>query len=471
MKRDYDMGTKTGAISRHDELKRRGLNNEKIIADFIASENGIEKKDKLPNEMYDKVNYLCRKYMDRMAHFALDYDFIVDEDAFKTVMICMFEKNPVFHSSFCVNPVKPYWRVCDYNINDVVSVFESDDVEKAADDFHSQYIPVSSNIQFKAALIYHGGKTRVALFWNHMCADGGGFKTFYQDFCRNFNEYVTAGKSPVNFTTGSRSFKEVYKDFSKEDYKAAKRLLANHSAHCKYTLPFTPERESDKPVIVRRHVNSDIFKAACAAAKKIGASVNDLLAAAYIDAIYEITGCPNNEEISISCAVDLRRHIKDLSRIGITNHTTFMKCSVPKRGENKIETLINTAKCNAENKADKFLGLHGLPLLDFAYSSMIYAQAELVVGLFYNNAALSISNMGAVDTKAFALDGHEPTNAYVVGAIKRKPCAAVNISTLGGNLVMTICVKGNEDDRKVIEQTFDHMENYFKLFIEQVNAD
>ena len=47
-------------------------------------ENYIVPK-KLKSEMYDKVNLMCRNYMDRMARFEVDYDFIIDEEKFKNV--------------------------------------------------------------------------------------------------------------------------------------------------------------------------------------------------------------------------------------------------------------------------------------------------------------------------------------------------------------------------------------------------
>ena len=60
--------------SRFNELKTRGLNDENLIASLIEKEikeNYIVPK-KLKSEMYDKVNYMCRRYMDRIARFELD---------------------------------------------------------------------------------------------------------------------------------------------------------------------------------------------------------------------------------------------------------------------------------------------------------------------------------------------------------------------------------------------------------------
>ena len=59
---------------------------------------------KLKAELWDKMHYLFRDFNDRMVHLALCYDFEIDIEVLKTVLICFFEKAPVLHSSF-VNKV------------------------------------------------------------------------------------------------------------------------------------------------------------------------------------------------------------------------------------------------------------------------------------------------------------------------------------------------------------------------------
>ena len=89
-------------------------------------------------------------------------------------------------------------------------------------------------------------------------------------------------------------------------------------------------------------------------------------------------------------------------------------------------------------------------ILNIGYSTMVYAQAEIVVGLFYNNANLAISNVGKMDLDALSLNGHKPIGAAVAGAAKKKPCAMMTALTINGNLQLSICSVGNEEDEKII---------------------
>lgn len=448
------------ALKRAETLISRGLSDEKVIYSLVTDEISKDKpqKRKLPAEMYDKVNYMCRRHMDRMVHFELDYDFVPDVEALKTVIICFFEAAPVMHSSFVDNHIAPYWRVCDYHIDEVLTVKEVDDLSVAADEFLLRDIDVKSNVQMKIGLFTKNDACKICFLFNHMCMDGGDLKRFLHGLIQNYNGYVQSGEPPVNFYSGTRAYKRVYDDLSREDKSKAKKLFANVSAHDKHSLPFSAKSKDDYKIIARKKIGKDVFETARAVGKSYGATANDVIVAAYIRAFYSVSDCPENERVGVSCAVDLRRYIKDIETTGYTNHTTFMPCIVESKGKDMLETLKAVVKSTGEAKQDKFMGLHGLPLLNMGYSTMVYAQAELVVGAFYTNANLAVSNIGALDTAALSIDGHLPVDATFAGAVKNKPCALMSALSTNGNLSLTVCINGNEKDKELLDNFFDAIE-------------
>lgn len=418
---------------------------------------------RLPAEMYDKVNYMCRRYMDRIARFELDYDVIPDMDAFKAVIVAFFEAAPVFHSRFVDNHIVPYWKICNYSIDDILTVKETDDLEKAADEFLLRDIDVKSNVQMNIAVLTSNGRCKICFMWNHMCMDGGDLKQFLDDLFKSYNIYVKDKNLPLAFKDGgSRSYKEVYRDFSKDDQKKAKKLFANVSSNDKHHLPFTKAEKSDGKYLVRHKISSEVFEKARLVGKARGATVNDIIAAAYIRAFYDISGCDKNERVGISCAIDLRRYIKNLRNTGYTNHTAFIPCVVEHCGNNIQDTLDSVVKYTKKVKDDKFMGLHGLPLLNLGYSTMVYAQAELIVGAFYTNANLAISNVGAFDVDGLSIGSSKPVGAAVAGAAKEKPCAMMTALTLNGELSLSICIRGNEKDRDMLSSFFNQIEKNLK---------
>ena len=420
---------------------------------------------KLNAELWDKMHYLFRDFNDRMVHVELHYDFEIDIEALKTVLICFFEKAPVLHSSFKDNHVSPYWIVKPYTIEDVLTVAYPDDLEKAVDDFLTQYLPPDSDLQMKVAVFFKDGTSTLCVVENHMCMDGGDFKYFMKALCENYNAYVEKGISPIELREGTRSYEAVYEDFSKTEQRMARNLYKNVCAKDEHKFPLTPDSIRDRSFIAKRKISAETFDKIRAAGKKHGATVNDMLLTAYFYSLYELAGYDPSDSVTISCAIDLRRHIKDVSDEGLTNHTAFMQCNIPERGRDIFETLQYAVQSSQKFKHDKFMGLYGLPLLKLGYSILPHAASEEIIKIGYSNPLLAMSNIGILESDKLALQGHEPTDGFMTGAVKYKSYALLSVTSLRKELTISMCVRGNDEDRAIVERFFDIMEKSIGLLI------
>lgn len=414
---------------------------------------------KLNAELWDKMHYLFRDFNDRMVHAELHYDFEVNLEALKTVLICMLEKAPVLHSSFTDNRISPYWKVEDYHIDEVVHAYHIDESElkDRVNDFLVQYIPPEAKLQIQVAVFYYNGKTAICIVENHMCMDGGDFKYFLKTMCKNYTDYVEKHISPIELKTGSRAYTQVYEDFSKTEQKMAKNLYRNINSADDHGFPFTADNLRDKSFIARRKFPATTFEQLRASGKKRGATINDMLLTAYFYSLYQLAGFDSSESVSISCAIDLRRHIKNSDENGITNHTAWMQCKVPQRGNNIFETLEYVMRSSNQFKEDRFMGLHGLPLLSFGYKIMPLAASEEVIKIGYANPLLAMSNIGILEVDKLSLSGNEPIDGFMSGAVKYKPFALLSATTMRKEITLSMCVRGNEQDEKIVENFFDLM--------------
>lgn len=421
---------------------------------------------KLNAELWDKMHYLFRDFNDRMVHLELHYDFEIDIDALKTVLICFLEKAPVLHSRFVDNHVSPYWEVMPYNIDDVLHVFYPENLPEETDCFLTQYIPPESSLQIQVGVFFHNGKTTLCMVENHMCMDGGDFKYFLNEFCTAYTKLVTEKKAPVALREGTRSYDSVYADFSKTQEKMARNLYKNVCAKDTHKFPLTNPCDNDKSFIARRKLTEDTFLKLKAAGKEKGATINDMLLTAYFFALYELADFGKKESVTISCAIDLRRHIKDTSEQGITNHTAFMQCNIPQRGEDIFETLRYVVNSSNKYKKDKFMGLYGLPLLKLGYRLLPHTASEEIIKIGYSNPLLAMSNIGILDHRKLALCGNEPTDGYMTGAVKYKPYVLLSATSMRNEITMSMCVKGNEEDKKTVERFFDLFEKNISELIQ-----
>ncbi len=417
-------------------------------------------------ELWDKMHYLFRDFNDRMVHLELHYDFEIDIEAVKTVLICFLEKAPVLHSSFVDNHISPYWEVKPYNIDNVLTVKHSDDIKNDIDAFLTQYIPPESDLQLKAAVFYYEGKSALCIVENHMCMDGGDFKYFIKSFCNAYTEYTLNGVSPFSLRQGTRAYDSVYDDFSPEQQKAAKNLFKNVCAKDDHRFPLTKDSKEDKSFIARRKISEELFGKLKAVGKQNGATVNDVLVAAYFYSLYELADYDVNDSVTISCAIDLRRHMENDQGQGVTNHTAFMQCNIPQRGRDIFETLQYVINSSNLFKNDKFMGLYGLPLLNFGYSILPHTASEEVIKIGYNNPLLAMSNIGILDHKALCLGEHEPFDGFMTGAVKYKPFVLLSATSMRNVITLSMCVRGNDEDKKIVERFFDIMERNLKSMVE-----
>jgi len=415
---------------------------------------------RLNAELWDKMHYLFRDFNDRMVHVELEYDYEIDIQALRTVLVCFFEKAPVLHSSFTDNHIRPYWTVNTYSIDDALTVETVSEEELAAkvDEFLTQYIPPEAEIQMKVAVFYHGGKSTLCIVENHMCMDGGDFKYFMKALCRNYNNYIQNGISPLDLRQGSRSYTSVYKDFSKKDKKAAESLYRNINKKDEHRFPLTKSEKDDKSFIARHIIPAEKFLLIRSEGKKYGATINDMLMAAYFTSLYELAGWDKSESVSISCAIDLRRHMKDDEDMGVTNHTAWMQCRIPELGRDIFETLQYSIRSANQFKQDKYMGLHGLPLLSLGYKIMPHAASEEIIKIGYSNPLIAMSNIGILEVDKLALEGHEPVRGFMSGAVKYKPFVLLSATSMRNELTLSMCVRGNDEDKKIVERFFGFME-------------
>ena len=422
-------------------------------------------KLRLEAELWDKMHYLFRDFNDRMVHVELTYDFVPNIEALKTVIICAFEKVPVLHSKFVDMKLWTHWEVMKYNIDDVFTVEYPDDIDAAANEFLTGYIAPTENIQMKIALFIKDGKSKLCMIENHMCMDGGDLKYFLQEFCDNYTKYVTEGKSPVNFRTGSRSYDNVYSGFSKTEAGVAKRLFKNINERDDHRFPLTADNIRDKSFIARKKFTADVLDKLKAKGKVLGATINELLLASYFYSVYELAGYPESDKVMISNAIDLRRHMDNMDGKGFTNHTAWMQCAVPERGKDIFETVKYVIESSNKFKKDKFMGLYGLPLLNFGYSFMPHAVSEEIIKIGYSNPFMAMSNIGILNSQHYRLGDGEPVDAFMSGAVKYKPFVLLTATTFKKEITLSMCVRGNDEDKKIVNHFFDLMEKNINTII------
>ena len=204
-----------------------------------------------------------------------------------------------------------------------------------------------------------------------------------------------------------------------------------------------------------RKIDRDTFLNMKNVGKRLGVTVNDMLLAAYVRALYDISDMRDDETLSIPCMVDLRRHIEGGDEAGgLANHTGFMLCTVHNKGETINDTLINVMRSTKKSKRDKYIGLYSLPLLKLAYTILPFSISEFAIKIGYDNPLIGMSNIGLLPVDKLTFGNAKPVDGFMTGAVKYKPFMQLALTTLNDVVTMTIAIRGNDDDKKIVEKFF-----------------
>ena len=77
-----------------------------------------------------------------------------------------------------------------------------------------------------------------------------------------------------------------------------------------------------------------------------------------------------------------------------------------------------------------------------------------------------MSNIGILEVDKLALEGHEPTDGFMSGAVKYKPYALLSATSMRKEMTLSMCVRGNDEDRRIVEHFFDLLEDAIRLLTE-----
>lgn len=430
------------------------------------------KPARIKAEMWDRMQFLFRNYYDRMIHFYLKFQSPLDFKALSKAYKYIVDRVGVLHSSFVNNPITPYWKVnYDYSEEDIIVFKQSDDPQKDAFEFLTQEISVKEKVQIKAALIRgaDGSDTLVQVL-NHMCMDGPDTKEFLMLVQKAYAQIMAGQEPDVEVKNGDRSHYQCYSLYNEEEKKKALGLYKNVSmVKHQIKFPYTKkDKKKDRSRILRRVIDTEKFARLKDMSKRAGVTLNDVLLVAYMRSLYRACNIPDEQNVSVPCMVDLRRHIKGGKSFGFSNHIGFMICTAHGNSDDYAKMFADIKKQSDEAKDDPYFGLYSLPLLNLAYTIFPQCLAEIAIGLGYTNPYTGMSNLGLLRETDFVFNGQTPSDLFITGAVKSIPYLQLAISTYRSQMTLTIAVKCKDEDEKALTVLIDDVVGELDKMLEQV---
>ena len=272
----------------------------------------------------------------------------------------------------------------------------------------------------------------------------------------------------ISFESGTRSAEQVYSKMNEEDYKHAKSLYKNVSTvENKITFPFGPDDDTLRCRMILKKLSSETFLKMKARGKAMGATVNDVIVAAYFKALFAFVKT-DGKALTVPCMYDLRRYCGGHSE-GLTNMIGFMPCTMDKVGDTMTETVELVKAALQPAKEDRFTGLYSLPLLKLAYTVFPQVIAEFAIKLGYTNPYIGMSNIGIVNPTEVTMNGMAPYDAFYSGAIKFKPYMQLALTTFKNEITFSTAVRVTDAEEKVFRSFLDKVVEELTTFAEGNN--
>ncbi len=183
-------------------------------------------------------------------------------------------------------------------------------------------------------------------------------------------------------------------------------------------------------------------------AKRRGATINDLMLAAFLRALQQVLP---DRTAAIQCILDLRKYLPKPHTKLLCNLTSTLACDIgPDVGTSFGDTL-SKVKNVMDAEKEQLSCLHLILLLDAAFRILPYPLIKKAVLKSYRNPPLAMSNIGILDEKRLAFDGIPAKNAFMSGSVKYKPYFQLALSTFGNELTLSVAFHGTRADRERVE--------------------
>ena len=403
-------------------------------------------------EAWDILQYLfkVKKINDHTLHFVATFSNKIDFDKLKKSVAISADSFSLIRCRFKESGRQPYWEDCNYTVDDMLTLIESDNVDKTLRQFLFSEVDAFSGPQIRLGVIRNTEADTLVVLINHMLCDAAGFKDYlyllsgiYNSIGKDFDYHP-----PI---LRNRRLSQISKGFS---YKDRIKILISKNDMSKHDpTEFQLDGDLSNPFIEVRNIPAEVFIKLKEYAKHHSATINDIVLTAYIRTLYETFG----HVIAIPCTVDLRKYLSNRQAEGICNLCTNLTCYIGLTIGTAFEDTLEKVKESMNKEKSSKSCMKSISLLEKLCDVLPYKLAKSIINKSFNNAPIAFTNIGIIDKARFCFDEVQIANAYMTGSIKYSPYFQLAISTFDNSPTLSINLFGSQDDRNKISVFLDNV--------------
>ncbi|MDE6442528.1 MAG: hypothetical protein K2L12_07260 [Clostridia bacterium] len=378
----------------------------------------------------DLMQYINTKYHEPFIHEFIEFENALDVKRLAAALDRLLEVFPLLK--------------CRYDSKRNVFVENNSFTEKdllVIDDTANRTSLLTESLNSAERLIkFTLSKNFLIITVSHLICDGSGFKKLIYLLCDFYNANVDSDYSALM----NREFSNLTKNLKLKSGDTVKMLFSMLGGY-KNTQVY--EKSVNEQIhIVERSISSEIMAKVHAAAKKQGATLNDVFLTAYGRAISKLY---SKKKINIPCTVDLRKYAG--SETGIANLTGTYNLNV-KLPLSKTFAESLTVVNRAMNKQKKTKNdIAGPTLLVSKYEKSTLEKFLKLYGGMNTSAYSDYTNLGKLDENKLKFDGTTVVNAVGYSGLNKAPCFQIAVSSFKGETTISSMFVCGESERKKVD--------------------
>jgi NRPS condensation-like uncharacterized protein len=305
----------------------------------------------------------------------------------------------------------------------------------------------SKGPQLKINMVRGSDADSLCVTMNHMVCDAAGLKEYLYLLSSIYTHLADDPDYKPDYVTGSRSCRQVLHALNWGDRARVlfdKYRLSKHSSGVVFGL----DGDVGNPFIVTHTLSRDRFRSIKAYAKQHGATVNDVVLAAYIRSLHRVLG----RAVAIPCTIDLRKYLPGRKAKGICNLSSQLICDIGQDIGEGLGGTLTKVKQTMDADKERLGCLNAIVLLEAIFGLLPYTVARGLVSKVFVNPPIHMTNIGIVDKQRLSFDNVEVTGAFMTGSIKYKPYFQVALSSFDDEVTFSTSFYGTQADKERIRQ-------------------
>ncbi|MFH2006569.1 MAG: hypothetical protein ABI333_08295 [bacterium] len=408
---------------------------------------------RIPSVTFDRVARMIRLGCDMQLHCVISLDSRIDEARLARAVRLLLDAEPVLGCRFVETRFHPRWeRREDLDRLPLVTMVES--TQPLVDCVPFMIMPcVAERDPMVLVRIYRGKTDTLVLKINHFAVDGGGSKEAAYLLGSLFGALEKDPEyQPRPNLSGRRSLSQLSERFGTLDKL---RFFGEGIRHtvARFVPPVSwrvPNREpkgvgarAPGQSYVFHHIGPEGFRKGKELAGRHGATLNDLLVAAFCQACLELEPARETDPLRLRITADLRRYLPTGRAEALCNLSGFVYLDLGKGVPRTFVELLGRVRDEMKRQKAGPIGLGDTaligPLATYVPASFLLSRFERGVarGVPSDLRAPCLTNIGRIDPAQLRFDGVRVTDAFTTATVIYPPILAVAATGFGESITLS----------------------------------